>query len=202
MSEGPRIPLPVARAAAAKLMQLWGMAEPACLVVGSVRREKPDVGDLEFIAPHKDGPYDSLFDLINSTCADAEGMFASKPTAERFAVPEKGLKRGFKFVSLACHMTRQDGSKWVIPVQIHRYGAGNRGWIELMRTGPDEFGRLFLHEWKQKWGGSKGSVDGHLVDGAGKPVKVESEAEAFKLCGLPAVEPRDRARYAHMRNFT
>lgn len=202
MSEGPRIPLPVARQAANKLMQLWGMAEPACLVVGSVRREKPDVGDLEFIAPHRDGPYDTLFDLINATCVDSEGMFASKPTKERFAVPERGVKRGFRALSVVCHMTRQDGEKWTIPVQVNRYGAGNRGWVEIMRTGPDEFGRLFLHTWKEKWGGSKGSVEGYLVDARGNRVSAATEAEAFEKCGLPFVEPRDRGRFAHMRNFT
>jgi hypothetical protein len=39
----------------------------------------------------------------------------------------------------------------VIPVQVHRYDPGNRGWLEIMKTGPVEFNKLFLWRWKQRW---------------------------------------------------
>lgn len=199
MSEGARIPLGVAQRAAAALMGLWDMAEPACMVVGSVRRGRETVGDLEFIAPH--APRGGAGGLFDPVAPDALFDAIDRTVMKGNAIAVRGLKPHFLAAALTVRMKAPDG-RLVIPVQVFRYTPANRGWVEIMRTGPDEFGRLFLHEWKQKWGGSKGSVDGHLVDGAGKPVKVESEAEAFKLCGLPAVEPRDRARYAHMRNFT
>ena len=204
MSEGPRIPFGVAKAAAAKLMELWGMAEPACRIVGSVRREKPDAGDLEFIAPMPSG-IDTLFDRINACATDTAGLYAAPPTKERFAVPVSGLKRNFLTARLVCHMHRSDGSKWVIPVQVFRYTPLNRGWKEIMYTGPDEFGRLFLHCWKEAHGigeGKQASIEGHLVGPDQKPISTPSEQRAFELCKLPFVDPVDRGRFAHQRNFT
>lgn len=201
MSEGPRIQLGVAQRAAAALMYIWDMAEPACMVVGSVRRGRETVGDLEFIAPH--APRGGAGGLFDPAAPDALFDAIDQTVKKGNATVVRGLKPHFLAASLTLRMKSPDG-RFVIPVQVFRYTPANRGWVEIMRTGPDEFGRLFLHTWKEKHGITEGqaSIDGHLVDRLGMRVSVASEAEAFEKCGLPAVEPRDRARYAHMRSFS
>lgn len=166
---------------------------------GSVRRARETVGDLEFTAPAQPlGGKASLFEApANDDLHDA-----IKATIDKgHGVAGRGLRPHFLAASLTMKMRGEEGTI-TVPVQVFRYTPANRGWVEIMRTGPDEFGRLFLHEWKQRWGGSKGSVDGHLVGSAGERIGVPTEAHAFDLCGLPWVDPIDRGRYAHMRNFT
>ncbi len=50
MSEGARLSLAMAQDAARALVNLWRMPADASMVVGSVRRGRDEVGDLEFVA--------------------------------------------------------------------------------------------------------------------------------------------------------
>lgn len=195
MSSGPRLPLARAQDAAKALMTLWHMPTYQCMVVGSVRRLRPDVGDLEFVAPLPVDPSrDTLYDAIAPTLK-AEGLF---PNPKAVAVATEGFKRGFKCCSLLATLADAvTGTRTQIPVQINRYAhdEGNRGWIEIMRTGPAEFGPYFLGKWKQAFNiqrDRQASIDGHLVDAAGDRVRVASEADAFRLCRMPYIEPHLR----------
>lgn len=198
MSTGPRIPLAVAQAAAALLFQKWKMPEPQCAVVGSVRRGRHDVGDLEFIAPAAplDNPKaDPLFDAIEATLIDTDRLFSAD---EPFAQAIRGVKRGFYGASLTVRLRlEKDAAHTIVPVQIYRYDAGamtNRGWVELCRTGPSELGIWFLQEWKRIFGIQAGpaSADGHLVDSYMKRVPVEDELACFRLIRHEFVPPHQR----------
>lgn len=198
MSTGERMPLDIASSAAAYLMSTWGMAPPECQVVGSVRRGRPDVGDLEMIAPMPaEGAADPLFEAVHASLHHVENLFGVVGEGTRMTGRVvKGLKRGFKCCELEVTIYRaRTGEPRQIPVQIHRYTAANRGWIELMRTGPRELGILFLERWKKRWAiphGQEASREGHLVDAGGRVIEVESEARAFEFAGMPFVPPGQR----------
>jgi len=207
MSTGERMPLVAAQDAAAYLMQQWGMASPACMVVGSVRRQKPDVGDLEFIAPlPAEGQRDDLYERIAGSLppppAAEGGLFGApaaivKAEALRGTVV-KGLKAGFRCCELVVELRRKSTGTWhQIPVQIHRYTPENRGWIELMRTGPSDLGIIYLERWKKQYGLGDGEASraGHLRNSYGDIVPVRTEQEAFEKCGLPFVPPERRTAW-------
>lgn len=195
MSAGSRLPLALGQDASRALMQLWCMPSDSVLVVGSVRRQCEDIGDLEFTARMPvDKSRDELHRSIAATIRQ-EGLFeATKP--KTFGVAVEGFKPGFKYCSLLMTLER-DGQQYELPVQIHRYAHGdsNRGWIEIMRTGPADFGEIFLSRWKKQHGIPRekpASVEGFLVDATGARVSVPSERVAFELCGLKYIEPHVR----------
>lgn len=207
MSVGPRIPLARATAAAEVLFREWKMPVPACEVVGSVRRRKPDVGDLELLAPLPAPPADpkrddALYEHILATCNGQPQALFGEPRPQ-FTEVVGGLKRGFLCASLKVQLRLglADEEASVVPVQIFRYTPENRGWQQLMRTGPREMGIWFLQEWKRVFGiqGGPASIDGHLVDSWSKRVPVEDEQACFRLIRHEPIPPEQRDGFvAHL----
>lgn len=221
MSVGLRIPLGRADAVAAAIMRLWDMNAPACAVVGSVRRRKAEVGDIELIAPLPEvctrpidplGPKpekptdatDPLYARMLATTGADAGLFEPDPPPP-VARAVEGLKPGFLAASLEVNIAGiagpADGAAMPIPVQVYRYTPGergNRGWIELMRTGPREFGIWFLTQWKaaqECTGDRRGSIDGWLVDRYGVRVPTPSEDDCFRLIRRAFVPPEERQAF-------
>lgn len=198
MSQGQRIELAKADALAAFLFKRWELDPRTCFVVGSTRRRKEWVGDLELIAPLRDKANDHEYERVSATMEGfaVRSMFDA-PAGPPIGRQVRGLNAGFRAACLEID-TRTAGA---FPVQIYRYSPDNFGWIMLMRTGPADFGEYFLGRWKDHWGiprhddKHRGSVDGHLVDASGKVVPVRSEDDAFKLCGMKHVEPERRAAF-------
>lgn len=222
MSTGPRIPLARAEAVASTVMELWRMRAPACAVVGSVRRRKVDVGDIELIAPLPDclcqelDPFkpepppataetDPLFSMIRSTCGKAPDLFDPNPPPP-VARAVEGLKPGFLAASLEVNIAGAvvgaGGEALPVNVQVFRYtpgDRGSRGWCELMRTGPQDFGIWFLMQWKERMqirAGGRGSIEGWLVDPHGKRVPTPDEEACFRLIQRPFVPPEEREEFA------
>lgn len=209
MSDGPRITLATAQRIIEFLTPLWGLRTGGALVVGSIRRQRAEVGDIEIVAPLPSGAkpeHDPLFRLLNATMANpwqdlAAGLFAHPD--ESLAGPRpipiigralRGLKPGFAAASLV--LTPKNGTE--LACQIYRYTPANRGWVTLMRTGPGDFGKWFLGKWKQRHGirpENQASVDGHLVDGGGRVVRVETEEQCFALAGLAFQTPEEREAF-------
>jgi len=192
MSEGPRIPIERADALAAYLFERWSLDRRTCHVVGSVRRRRDWVGDLELLAPLEPKGADRLCATIEGT-VQATGLFAGSgpPPIGRVV---SGLKPGFKACSLVVRL--KDGVE--IPVQVNRAGPENFGWAMIKCTGPREFGMWFLQKWKEHWqipvGDEKhqASVDGFMVDSSRRVVPVPTEADAFRLAGLQLIDPHRR----------
>jgi len=192
MSAGARIPLEHADALAHRLYAAWSLGAES-IVVGSVRRRRDWVGDLELVMPCREPGEDVEFSRIEATMGQkAEGgLFGGVPALGR---PLRGLKPGFLAASLLVSLdeTREVG------VQIFRYTPRNRGWLLLERTGPMDFGRWFLGQWKVARGiptgdpKFRGSRDDHLLDRLGEIVDVFEEAECFKLAGVPYIAPHQR----------
>ena len=195
MSTGPRMPLTAADAAARHLMMLWKMPKGA-IVVGSVRRRKPDVGDLEILAPlptgnHRQG--DDLFYAIDASInPQRAGMFGAG--GEPIGRAISGLGPGFKTARLEVAL-EIDGARLVLPVQIFRATPASWGWKTVMYTGPDDFGKYVLWRWKAVHGiepSRQASIDGHLVDAEQRIVPVPSEQDVFRIARIPWVEPEAR----------
>ena len=214
MSDGPRIPMEKAEAFVLALFQrrlgyasIEDAAAQGVEVVGSIRRRRPDIGDIEIIAPmpraanpecvqsSEDRLFRELNLCVSNPWVDGSGsLFAEKPdTSRSFGVAVRGLKPGFKAASLQLKAYGVE-----VGLDVFRFDALNAGWIKLCRTGPSEFGRWFLGRWKERMGIPVGdpkrqaSIDGYLVDDRGQIVPVATEAECFRLIGANFVEPERR----------
>ncbi len=204
MSEGARLSLEDALAAATCVVNLWGLTTPDVLLVGSVRRRRPDVGDLEFTCrrPREDES-DLLYDRM-APHVRVGGLFSATDEG-RVAEAIKGFSKHFGYADLRLDLTNEaTGKSLVIRVQIHRWepDGHNRGWIELMRTGPQAFGIWFLKQWKARWhipGNKEASHEGSLVDAAGNQVAVPTELDCFRRSGIPFIEPDARDAYIEKR---
>lgn len=216
MSENPdRIPLLKAQEIAIQLRKLWSMGDRTCLTVGSVRRLEKTVGDLEFTAPLPiDGQDDSLFEIMQETISRQGGLWADdKRSISGRAVA--GFATGFKFCNLLLEIPDEmiggtAPALFPIKVQIHRYtpsctiaGApqkSNRGWIEVMRTGPKEFNQMFLLRWRSWFHipeGRDGSLEGFLRDRDGNPIDTPTEASCFSMLNnWRFIPPEERAELA------
>lgn len=208
MSAGPRVPWATASEIIRWLGDVWPSLRAGSHVVGSYRRLKPDVGDIEVILPAASREHDPVYDAIAPTMRGYVPAGLHELGLGRGATvgePVKGLRPGFREASLLIDVPASiwGGEGGRIPVQVYRYTPENMGWIMLMRTGPSEFGQWFLWKWKRYWGippGGKASVDGHLVDGSGKVIPVRSETYCFISIGMSSViPPQDRDRFVASR---
>jgi hypothetical protein len=174
-----------------------------------VRREAAEVGDLEFIAPmpaHDDPLHDALqrhfwpAKPAKGAKAQQHNLFA--PVVERgeqHGVAVMGLRPGFRMCSLVLHIQRPTELK--LAVQIFRYDAGpegNRGWIEMIRTGPSDVSHALVTRWQQVRGrpAEPGSVDGYPIDRAGNRIATPSEEAVWELLELTPLAPTRRTLVA------
>jgi hypothetical protein len=206
----------MARTIAQRLMSHLGLVEPAAMIVGSIRREKPEVGDIEIIAPlPAEAEDDKLYRALRDCLEPAD---APSPTNSLFAGAEmprprfrtigrvvQGCKPLFKSCRFILHLkpeTIRDLPARELQVDLFRYEVGgggnpsNRGWIELMRTGSGEFSTAFLMAWKNARGilgtAEQGSQSGYLVDERGQKRHTPNECAAFQVVGLVWVPPHLR----------
>lgn len=201
MSTGPRINITTALNATEILAREWKMTFPVCEVVGSARRGRLDVGDLDFLAPLPADPKkdDPLYLAILATCVDQpQPLFGEQ--RPQFTRVVKGFKPGFLCADVIVKL-RIAGAEVELPIQINRYTPENRGWKQIECTGPREFGIWFLQEWKRQYGIQSGpaSVDGHLVDSYLKRVPVADEHECFLKIRHEFIPPEQRDGFALAR---
>lgn len=201
MSAGHRIPLAQALAAANWLMGKWSMTEDnGCALVGSARRKSPTVGDLDLIAPlPPDDDHDALYDAIGTSMGlltNKKGLFGGSATPGCVkGTVVKGFNPSFK--SLQLRIVGASGKE--LPVQIERYHpgpSGNRGWKEIMRTGPAEFGEALLVQWKVicRTAGSPtpGSQKGFWVDENSLEIPTPTELHCFQRARCLMLTPETR----------
>lgn len=215
MSTGQPIPLATAQALYEQLVALWSLDRQTCPVVGSVRRCKPEVHDLEIAAPAESKGHDTLCARITRTMEPEimGGLFASpsavadgRKAGAYIGRADKGLKPGFLTASLTLYPWRGiDDPTWrdrEVAVQVNRYHPENKGWTILRSTGPGDFGKWFLWRWKQGWkipDDKPASVEGRLVDANGIVVPTTTEEEAFRQGGVAFIQPE--ARDAFIQNL-
>lgn len=136
-------------------------------IAGSIRRRKPDVGDIEIVAIPK--PYDV-------------GLFA---TGIATVVDQWPRVRG----ELPCKYTQRMLPEG-IALDLFFANADNWGLIFAIRTGSAEYSHHVLARgWSVR--GWK-SVDGVLHNSAGKPVPTPEEEDVFRIAGVDWVPPEQR----------
>lgn len=187
--------LHVAQAIAEKLVKRI-IPQGGGYVGGSVRRGKPEPRDIELILPWGDGRCDPIYQAVIQLAGDPDAeLFGDH--VDRVFRAVSGLKPGFRY----CQIEGIPSDAWdavepglaAFKVDLFRYDAGptgNLGWIQLMRTGPGDFGRDCLAHFKKHGGG--GSQDGYLVSGGGRVIATPIEITAFKAMHIAWLEPHQR----------
>lgn len=165
--------------------RLVNLASPACSrveIAGSIRREKPDVKDIELVAIVND--YVTLFERLKSA-----GKFIKPGVPE---VIEWAPKPNAKYV----RMMLLEGIK----LDLFIANPDNWGALYCMRTGsgvgPDGnpfsgFVPQMFKQWKKVSGGGRMSgCQPTMPDGL--QLSTPEEIDFFELCGVEWVEPKCR----------
>lgn len=194
MSEKSKLPLTEAEILAAEVV---GLLTPFCeriKVLGSIRRRKPMVGDVELgLIPLVDKIPDpaDLFgeasiwvnrelDEVNRLCEPAIGVFSDRLDVNGHRCRGEGVQRLFyKGFALDLFTTR-DPKAW--------------GVLELIRTGSKEFNQRVV---TQKVQGGTVLPMGMRFEGGrlwdrGRPIPTPTEKDVFDAIGLEYVRPENR----------
>jgi len=158
-----------------------------CQVAGSVRREKPNVKDIEIVAIVKD--YAELYRRLSKF-----GRFIKPGVPDIIDWP---AKPGAKYV----RMLLNEGVK----LDFFVASSDNWGALLTMRTGPAMspigrlgFAPLMFSAFKQVSGG--GRMQGCLPTMPdGRQLVVPEEKDFFSVCGVKWVEPKDRSELCSLK---
>jgi DNA polymerase/3'-5' exonuclease PolX len=217
-----RIPLEQARSVAAAVIGQWLVPSPAdnalpleqrlmafadkgVMLAGSIRRQLATAGDIEIVAPLHDSAEDVAQEhrrIDGTLLPDNGGLY---PPAGTWAKAVKGFRCSGRYTQFVVYPrllhksmfgdvegTEPDGG---VKVDLWRYRPGpfgNKGWIQLIRTGPDDFGPACLARWKRI---TRGGLSQHGFPhrtATSPPIPVPDEGAAFALLEMPYIEPRDR----------
>lgn len=182
----PKFPRAVAMDVAAQLCRALKLATDRLVVAGSLRRLRPEVGDVEILyIPKFDTVQDGLFDTKQVNLADSviEQLLSVGELAKRENV-NGGTAWGQKN-KLARHV--RSG----IPVDLFEATTGN--WFNYLvcRTGSANH-NLRIAQAAQDKGWKWHPYGEGFTDLYGDLVRVESEQDVFRLVGLPYLEPKER----------
>ncbi len=189
MSTGTRVSLAEGLSVASMLVRNFDGSTERLEIAGSIRRSKPDVGDIELVAvPRMDTEADGLFEerWVNRLTERIDrligvGILASHPTDP---------KRGDRY------------SKLIHPssgLQVDLFSAEERtfGLIYLIRTGPADYSQRFVTDLRKKGlHVGKGQLHrGGLGCGAYvcEVVSTPEEADVYAAAGWPFIKPELRA---------
>lgn len=188
MADRPRVGLSLARLRAVGLCEKLGPYVDRIEIVGSIRREKPQVGDIELLLEPKSREA-SLF-------GDREPVIEPiRRTLSRFGALTKNGDRYIRVTST------EEGA---IPVDVFLVHPPATWGAQLaIRTGPAALSRYCVTQLRYKgWRCESGRV---LRPTTGDGVKViagqlyekhptETEEAFFEACGVPFVPPPERER--------
>lgn len=169
--------------------ELCKRLSPLCdrlVVAGSLRRKKPDVGDVEILyIPRLEERQADLFstEMVSLADEEIERMLADGTLAKRPSVTG-GTAWGAKN-KLALHRTG-------MPVDLFRTNEISWWNYLVCRTGPADSNTRIAAEARRKgyqWNPYSAGFT-RLSDGT--PFAVESEAQVFAFVGLPYLAPEDR----------
>jgi DNA polymerase/3'-5' exonuclease PolX len=188
MSDKKRYPLATARQRAECLLKMLAPVCERIEIVGSIRRQRPDVGDVELLlVPREEMIRDGLFDQKRIDLADIRVEQLLKRGVLEKRLNTAGFPTWGKQNKLAVHV-------WSgIPVDIFATTAA--GWFRslVIRTGPKELNITLIKS------AAKSGVRIHAYGDCGcedmrtgKPIPVNSEREFFEICGVPYLEPHER----------
>lgn len=189
MSTGEKRPLPSAREDAEELRQMFDGCYERWCVAGSVRRRRPQVGDVEHVviprfAEVSDGGLFGSVKQVNLLWQRAEELVQRKVFGKAVYKTANGAQHrwGDKYRGL----TYSGFTHEIFTATPENWGA-----ILLIRTGPAHFSKDMVTKFLA--GGMYRQQDGVLINVAtGQPVNVPTEEEYFRLLGMPFISPEAR----------
>jgi DNA polymerase/3'-5' exonuclease PolX len=149
--------------------RVYDALAPHCFrisIAGSIRRQAPEVGDIEIVAIPK--PYE-----VNLFSSGIAGVVNQWPRV-------KG--------ELPCKYTRRRLPEG-IDLDLFFATRDNWGYILAIRTGSADFSKRLAAGWVRY--GFRGE-EGNLVDHAGNINPVREERDLFLLAGIPWTKPENR----------
>lgn len=186
MSDRPRVPYQDALNVAVLLKTMLAPVCERIEIAGSLRREKPYVGDVELLFVPRVGERKvDMFATERADLADETinslvrgGLLAMRPNVNgSFTWGPKN--------KLAIHTASG------IPVDLFSTTEEN-WWVSLVvRTGSKET-NLALTTGAQRMGRRLNAYGCGVTESDGNIIPARSEAQVFELCGVPYREPKDR----------
>jgi DNA polymerase (family 10) len=150
-------------------------------VAGSIRREKPEVNDIDVVALPK------AVDLPGGLC----GIVKVDPsTVWKNLIPGALIKIGFDIEASGPELLRFAFHLNGFQLDLYRARPGTWGVILLVRTGSKEHNVKLCGLAKSK--GYKLSAAHGVLDCYGEVIAASTEEAIFKSLGLAFVEPKDR----------
>lgn len=175
MSDGNRISLEKAQKWAKRVYDILAPHCQRCAIVGSVRRKKSDIGDIEIVCI----PGETLL-LLGDVFERHPDFVAAVNKWEH--VKGDALK--------GKHIQRILPNTGGFKVDIFVATPKNWGWIIALRTGSSAFNRDVILPAIRRRGYT--AKDGYIYDYDGKLVVMESETFFFSAIGLDFVMPENR----------
>jgi DNA polymerase/3'-5' exonuclease PolX len=181
LSTGTPLPFNEAREIAERVAKVLAPHVVRLKAVGSLRRKKAHVGDIEFLAEARMVPVDLLGTMGPDVGPLRMAMLSLgkwvKGGDRMLQVTDVDGRRGLKLEVYLIHPPAEWGSQLAI------------------RTGPADLGHLCMILLKER---GYGHEDGHAFElASGKAVPTPDEEEFFRLAGVPFVPPARRDALVH-----
>ncbi len=179
MSTGRLVPFAEAYVLAEHASQHLSRHVVRLKAVGSVRRRRDFVGDLEFLVE----PRMIDADLFGTKAPDVEPLKAAllqlgtwvKGGTRQMVITDFNGREGLKLELYLCHPPAQWGS------------------LLAIRTGPWELSREAVSKMRAL---GRRHVDGHVLNAGGETTPTPTEEAFFAAAGLPCLPPRARDQFA------
>lgn len=176
MSTGLRIPFEQALSIARQLAADLAPHVVRVKAAGSLRRRRPEVGDIELVVE----PKLVAGDLFGAPAPDVQAV---KDVAARWGEIVKG---GDRFIQVQ-DLVGIEGLKADV---FLCYAPAQWGSLLAIRTGPADLGKWAV---TRMIGRGYRHVDGHVIQvSTGQTVPTETEEQFFALAGLPFLPPAKR----------
>lgn len=179
-----RWPLDEVQAIASQLVSLLEPYSQRIVVAGSIRRRRPDVGDIEILVIP--GPY-GVFDFGLAKLMRDGALFAGPGSLTILEKRPDRLGRTVygKWNKLLRHLPTG------IPVDVFTATSSNWGMALLVRTGPADFNRRVFTRFLSL--GMRGHAYGGVTGRDGQETPCPDEETVFRLLEWPSVSPESRS---------
>ena len=186
MTRKRRYHLEDAEAAAGRLRDALAPYCERIEVAGSIRRRRPDVGDVELLCIPRPGQTETLFGVVESG--------TDKLTVALLTMIGKGElayrlnARGQRVFGPKNKLLTDVASG--IPLDVFSTEAGCWGMALVVRTGPAGFCKAFMQRFRAL--GMAGHAYGGVEDADGNLLDCPEEQDVFDLLAWPWLPPEDR----------
>ena len=187
MTTKQRHDLQYARVVAEDLVRLLGPYCTRIEIAGSMRRQRPDVGDIELLCISKVTSVADLFGDIATNCYmldEALETIVEDATVLQKRLDKRGRATFGEQNKLMVHVPSG------IPVDVFSASEENWGMSQLVRTGPSDFNVRVMARFKAL--GMKGHAYGGVTDPEGNEIACPDEETVFRLLGWPLMPPEER----------